>query len=156
MTQGTKESCECATCVSACQHRPGWFLPGEAEKVAEHLEIPLQELFDKKLGVDWWQDEPDIFVLTPAIEGYEGDMYPGNPDGCCVFFVDDKCAIHPVKPHECRTYVHTDLRMDQAVRHMKVADAWREEKQQELVKTLLGREPVSSTFTAGGILGGWW
>ena len=33
-----EHNCECETCRNACSFKPGWFKPGQAEKVAEHLE----------------------------------------------------------------------------------------------------------------------
>lgn len=50
---GTKDSCKCESCQAACRQKPGWFLPGEAERVAEYLGISLEDLFRTKLAVDW-------------------------------------------------------------------------------------------------------
>jgi hypothetical protein len=45
-------SCTCPTCKNACKERVGFFLPGEAEKVAEFKGLELQQLFDDFLTVD--------------------------------------------------------------------------------------------------------
>ena len=86
---GNRVSCTCNSCKAACQKKPGWFLHGEAEKVAEHLKISLQKLFNDYLAVDWYCDDKgnDYFPLSPAVVGNEtGAMFPYKPSGTCVFF----------------------------------------------------------------------
>jgi Fe-S-cluster containining protein len=157
---GTPESCTCAECKRACERKPGWFLPGEVEAVAEHLGITLAELFTSKLAVDWWEDTGDderithdIFVLAPAITtSPPGTEYPGNPEGRCVFYVEGRCTIHPVKPFECRAAFHTDN--DHGViqrQHADVAVAWDEHQGQ--ITDLLGREPEAEEWDFGGLFG---
>lgn len=41
-------SCQCVRCVNACRYRPGWFLPGEAEKAAELKGVPLADFFKQQ------------------------------------------------------------------------------------------------------------
>ena len=133
--------CTCDVCKGACTFKPGWFMPDEIEKVAEYLGLSLQELFDTKIGVDWWVDDEDIFVLAPAtINMSAGEEYPANPIGQCAFYENGLCSIHPVKPFECKKYHHTE---QSAVneRHKSVADAW--EKHQKQIVDLLGREPIA-------------
>jgi len=142
--------CSCQSCQSACTQKPGWFLPGEIEKVSEHLKIPVQELFDNHLGVDWWESEnqeKSIFVLSPAIRNMTpGEEFPGNPIGECVFFENGKCNIHPVKPFECREFIHTD-KGNEIFRNRKtiIKNAW-EPLQQEITE-LLGREPETEEYS---------
>ena len=140
---GTKESCTCSECQSYCQHKPGWFLPGEAEQLALHLGISLQDLFDSKLAVDWWVSNPDIFLLSPAIiSGEIGMEFPANPRGDCIFFEDDLCKIHPVRPFECRETFHNE---NNDRLHKQIADSWIP-CQDQIIK-LLGRQPKSKSFT---------
>lgn len=132
--------CDCDTCKAACRKRPSWFMPGEAEKVAEYLGIPLQELFKTKLGVDWHVGSGDIFLLAPAIQNMSaGQEYPANPRGRCIFFDSELCSIHPVKPFECREYHHSEKEEVCQERHKSVAEAWLDERDQIVV--LLGYEP---------------
>lgn len=143
MKQETKKSCMCKECLAACLHKPGWFLPGEAERVASYFKILLEELFETKLAVDWWSGNPDIFLLSPAIIGNEaGTEFPGNPRGSCVFFKENLCEIHSVKPFECRELFHDGNNNE---RHRKVANAWKQHQNQ--ITKLLGRKPVSVSFT---------
>lgn len=147
--------CVCAKCVAACENRPGWFKPGEVEKVADYLGIPLPQLFKDALAVDWWEadeDFPETFVLAPAMTGEEaGSEYPGDPHGACVFLVEGRCSIHPVKPFECRSYHHDDRQAAMDERRQSVVKEWVEHQQQ--IRELLGREPVAATYFGGGLLG---
>lgn len=145
MKNCSAESGTCNRCVNACKTKPGWFAPGEVEKVAEYLDISLAELFKTKLGVDWWEADDfidhDVFLLAPATVGYEGQMYPGNPHGRCVFLgLDDRCQIHPVKPKECReTWCGEDPTVNIERRQQIVLD-W--DSRQKQIKKLLGCRPM--------------
>lgn len=149
--QGTKKSCFCEQCKSACNFKPGWFLPGEAEQVSIYLKISLEDLFKTRLAVDWWVSGSDIFVLSPAIiNGDVGEEFPSNPRGICIFFKQDLCEIHPVKPFECREMVH-DEKLNK--RHKGVANTWIPYQHQ--IVELPGRKPKSKSFTLfDAILGG--
>lgn len=138
---GSRLSCDCQSCHSACKNKPGWFLPGEAEKVADYLKIPLQQLFDDYLAVDWYSDDKgvDYYPISPAVVGNEtGAMFPYKPSGTCVFLDNGKCKIHAVAPFECQKYYHTQEHSETRQRHDYVAKAWSGNKQQE---ELLGSEP---------------
>lgn len=141
--------CSCSLCVKACKQKPGWFAPGEAEKVAEFLHVPLKDLFKKKLMVDWFEADQNIFILSPAVtHGSPGTEFPGDPRGRCVFLSkDDKCEIHEVKPIECRSYLHSH----DTTRHKEVAEMWNNEEGQNQIKSLLGRDPYATEFE--GFLG---
>ena len=152
--QKQPEDCSCKRCQSACQSKPGWFMPGEAEKAAALLGLTLEEFFKTKLGVDWFEGDPDIFALAPALVGRPtGHEYPGNPRGACVLFVDGRCSIHAAKPLECREYLHGDDRATLAERKVRIRDAWGALAPQKQIEQLLGREPESEEYT-GGLLAG--
>ncbi len=147
---GSRESCTCQSCRSACTEKPGWFLPGEAEIAAESLRLSLQEFFAKYLAVDWWEGDPDIFLLSPAVQGGDtGTEFPGDPRGTCVFFEEGRCRIHAAKPHECRMEWHGD--QGESYSHEATAMAWKDHQGQ--VTELLGREPEASPYYGGGLFG---
>ena len=156
MSDCTPESGTCYKCSGACSVKPGWFLPGEAEKAADFLGVTLEDLFTTKLAVDWWESDHEfpetVFLLAPAMVGETpGEEYPGDPQGTCVFLTEDKrCAIHEVKPHECAAYWHGEDANNIPVRHKRVATEWTEHQDQ--ITKLLGREPEESYYE-GGILG---
>ena len=138
--------CSCDRCKSYCK-RTGWFLPGEIEEVAKFLGLTLQQLFDQKLGIDWWVsgeewcEEDDVFILAPATKNMTpGEEYPYNPKGECVFYKNELCEIHPVKPYECAMAYHTDTKVNE---HEKIARAWVKE-QQQIIK-LLGHKPQAKS-----------
>lgn len=127
--EGTYESCTCDKCVEKCRFKPGWFLPGEAEKVAEYLGISLEELFQKFLMADYLVTRlGDILVLSPAILGrIPGTRFPDNPSGQCIFLEKGLCSIHSVKPYECRIALHNGRA---GKNHREVGEEWRENQQQ--------------------------
>lgn len=141
--------CSCHKCSGACSHKPGWFLPKEAEKAAKLLDMTLKAFFDKYLGVDWWESSKDIFVLAPAnTRMTAGNEYPSDPKGVCVFFKEGKCQIHDAKPHECGAYIHDDTSATVNARHKAIADAWNTDENQAQIETLLGRKPQSEEYYA--------
>lgn len=86
---------------------PGQFMPGEAEKAAEHLGVPWDEFKKQLIKTYHWSPETDPLIWMPR----KTDTYPGleladddftNETGTCVFLKDDRCSIHPVKPWCCR------------------------------------------------------
>lgn len=139
-------NCDCTSCQHACEVKPGWFLPGEAERAAALLGLSLQEFFDKHLSVDWFESVPDIFLLAPASSGSDvGGMYHANPKGRCTFFVGGRCSIYEARPFECRAYHHSQEIPNG--RHEAVAKAWADEQHQAQVANLYGDEPSSSSYS---------
>lgn len=143
--------CSGQDCQQACQQKPGWFRPGEAEAVAELLGMSLEELFASKLGVDWWVggggDEGDLaettFLLSPAITSMQpGEEFPSNPSGQCIFLQDSRCQIHAAKPFECAQLTH-----DGHADRLEIAREWLGPQGQEQIRQLLGREPEAASFT---------
>ena len=148
----TRESGTCSYCRDGCDHKPGWFLPGEAEKAAELMGMSLADFFRQYLAVDWWTGDPNIFLLSPAIVGEEsGSEFPGNPRGTCVFYKDERCQIHAAKPFECRDRWCGSRAAPRAVTHEDVAMAWT--GHQDVIAELLGREPEAEEYYGGGLSG---
>jgi len=144
-----KSSCQCEICKRGCEFKPGWFMPGQIELSAADLGISPKQFFDKYLGIDWWVADDDIYVFAPATtEMKTGQEYPGDPRGCCVFYVDELCTIHSTKPFECAETIHSEKANGL---HEAVANAWK--LHQEQIKELLGREPESSAFGLFDMLG---
>lgn len=143
-------SCDCTGCKSACKTKPGWFLPGEPERVAEFLKITPKELFDNYLAADWYSSadlDKDVFVLSPAVIGNPtGALFPFKPTGTCVFLDENgSCKIHSVAPFECKEYIHSDTKELTTTRHKNIALEWKDK--QESIKVLLGSEPEVPLFT---------
>ena len=138
--------CKCDKCKAACTVKPGWYKPNELEGLARYLNMPLTEAFRKFLGVDWYEAwESPIFLIAPATTSMSpGDMYRANPKGQCIFYKDGKCSIYKARPHECRTYKHTDSRKIVEERHKAVAKSWDKIEHQDKVRELFGAEPQAA------------
>ena len=143
---GTRESCTCQSCVSACEHKPGWFKFGEAEKAAKLMGLSLNKFFEQYLSVDWWEASPDVFLLAPAnSRSTPGQEYPSNPTGRCIFLENGLCKIHAAKPHECLMAFHDDKEGT----HWKqeAMQTWNSDEAQAQIKSLLGREPQTASYS---------
>lgn len=89
--------CSCSQCTKACLTKPGLFMPGEAEGLAEKMGLSFEELFKTRLVVERIPCQPwDILVLAPA----------QDQSGACVFF-EGGCSIHVQgKPYDCAMATH--------------------------------------------------
>jgi Fe-S-cluster containining protein len=124
-----QKSCKCSECVSACEHTPGWFGPGEAEKAAALMGMPFEDFKNKFLGIDYWVGGAN--VLVPLKKGYErfGGLIVGYAyawdHAPCVFLKDGLCSIHDAKPIECRLSVPHDHRLgDPAAMRENIQKTW--------------------------------
>lgn len=142
--------CDCADCRSACERKPGWFAPGEAETAAALKSMPMPEFFRRYLGVDWWEEiDGQTFLLSPATTGMDpGEEFPSDPRGRCVFLQEGRCSIYAARPSECRFSHHTNSHEGHKAKREGVVDKWR--SRQNEVTALLGREPSAASL---GFLG---
>ncbi len=148
--------CSCSECVGYCERRPGWFLPEEIEPLAKFLKLNLQDCFDQFLGADYWagggSDGENIWLLAPAIQGFEGSEYPYNPIGRCTFLDErNRCSIHAVKPYECRAAHHANKRESGV--HEATAMAWK--AHQGTVISAMCREPAEPDGSPLELLEAW-
>lgn len=149
----TKTECACANCQLACQHTPGWFRPGEAERAAKLLGLTLRQFFKKCLRVNYWEAEENVYVLSPAVveRGQTGDMAPANPKGTCVFFQNNRCAIYAARPHDCAygnpcEGLRNEKKLDAAKRdHERTVALWKAHQAQ--IRQLLGRKPEAEPYS---------
>lgn len=84
-----RQGCDCEKCQALCRSEPGWFMPDALPAVAEFLGVTLDELREKYLQTHHC-DETMMFSPRQRL------------DKSCIFFKGGKCAIHSVKPFECR------------------------------------------------------
>jgi Fe-S-cluster containining protein len=154
----SQESGTCEACVGACKRKPGWFRPGEIEQTAGWLGISVQELFDTRLAIDWWEGDdqmPTTFTVAPALVGAQpGAEYPFNPNGRCTFLTDDdRCEIHEAKPYECRSYWcgKEETKAESISVHEETAQLWRAHQDQPTA--LLGRAPQLEDVSLLDIIG---
>jgi len=115
-------SCDCEHCRAACLNSPGWFTPDQIPALVRQLGLPLAEVFRRYLavGVTLMPDGSRRYGVMP--HKLRDGKKPGSlwtlaelaQPGRCVFFDRGKCAIYPVRPHECARMMHD--RPDEAVR----------------------------------------
>lgn len=145
--KGTKESCTCEECRAGCGRRPGWMNPSQFPKIAKFLGLSAEEAFDKYFAIDWWENYKESgrrgYVIAPAIVGCEGGYYPFIPEGQCVFYENERCMIHLVKPKECAEAFHGTFDSEEAkARRFQFVVRWQGKLGQSLIKKVLrGGEP---------------
>ena len=81
---------ECTNCGACCTGAPGRVRVSreELERIAAHL----GERVDAEALPDWAGDECGELRLRE------------RENGDCVFYVENRCSIHAVKPGQCRRY----------------------------------------------------
>ena len=97
--------CACERCTACCKKQPGPLVLGDMERIARHLQIPLEE------AKDFFRASPGALVkdLTNNRTYRVGTIVPRRQKGgACVFLKDGLCSIHPVAPMGCS---HFDTHM---------------------------------------------
>lgn len=133
-------ACACSICVSACRRRPGIFTPDQIAPLAERMGVTVQQLFDERLSIDWWQGDEEFFILMPA-NGSPGEVNDYNPLGRCTFLNgDDRCEIHALgKPAECAA--ERMCEPGDGDLHERMARTWDKPEHQEMIRQLYGHQP---------------
>lgn len=103
-----KPDCSCKSCVAACTHEPGFLDREDMPRIAEFLGITqhrLRSSFLHRFG-NAYALRGDGLRRDVRVGDGGNPLYPGR--GRCVFLTNEaRCAIHPVKPRECRDQDHT-------------------------------------------------
>lgn len=83
---------KCTGCGKCCTGTPGyvWVSPAEAEALAAHLQISVEEFIKK-----YTRRVGDRLSLTER-------KNQGNYD--CVFLEGKRCTVYESRPKQCRTY----------------------------------------------------
>lgn len=149
LAQGTPASCRCIGCKNACATKPGWFAPGEPEALAKALGITFEELFETKLMVDSIDVAGErVFVLSPAIVGFEGKAAPSRPGECVFLDADDLCSIHQEgKPAECAAAFHGYGYGFHAASHLEIGAQWAP-YQSALIRSCFSTMATEMTYDA--------
>jgi hypothetical protein len=106
-----------------CKDRPCWGTPEDIKKI-------IDAGFRDRLMFDYWSGDPDIYMLAPALVGYEGKNAPWWPNGKCTFLdQNDRCELHDLnlKPLEGRVACCPDKRVggeSHRKLHYDVAMTW--------------------------------
>lgn len=108
-------------------------LPAEAEAMIKAGRA-------KELMKDWWEsdsrtgNDSRVYVLAPAIEGYQGEQAPEWGGGRCSLLKEGLCQLHDTgyKPAECRG----DLACGEKQKHLprlKIAPHWMEPAAENII-----------------------
>jgi Fe-S-cluster containining protein len=151
-------NCTCDKCKNACINRPGFFLPDEIEPAARSKGMSVKDYFNKYLVVDYFLKgdyyKRDVFILAPGTMKSDcGREAPFNPKGHCVFFnKKELCDIHTVKPRECAVADHIITEKNYRKERMEIVKAWDNRQSQDMIRELLGREPIVPKPTMSDII----
>src|SRR5262245_10787832 len=126
MTEPT--SCMCPTCQSYCMAKPGFMMPGEADKIAEYLGLSTRELFQRYLVAEHSLDGSMMVLLPAGASQRPGTAVPAvDGPGRCVFLTEaGLCAIHRVKPRGCALVDHSQPPEEKHAIHEHIGNSWRE------------------------------
>ena len=90
--------CQCNSCNHGCKFGSGALAGDDAKHISRFLNISEQELKEKFL------EEKELLnkkILRPKLIREKGKVH-----GQCTFYDDKKgCAVHEVKPLECKTSI---------------------------------------------------
>jgi hypothetical protein len=116
--------------VAICKHRPCWGTPQE-------IAVLIEKGFGDRMMLDWWAgdetDHNDIYIICPAVSGYEGQRSPFFPTGVCSLLENDLCMVHDWKPTEGReNFGCKDTPQSQT--HKEVAMTWNTDEGREVVR----------------------
>ena len=128
-----RTTCDCPDCVSCCTEQPGSCAPGEVERIAEYLQLPVSAVLHK-----FWAS-PGALALNLATGQTIriGTITPKLVRGRCVFLsAENRCTIHPVAPFGCRMFdTHMQAREAQP-RSQWLGKSQRDPAYQSLRRTL--------------------
>jgi len=95
-----RTECACVQCQQCCREQPGHLLPGEMERIAEHLGRPLAEV--KPM---FWASRGAVVMDTQTHRQFRiGTITPryDRRRKACVFLTEEgACSIHAVAPFGC-------------------------------------------------------
>jgi Fe-S-cluster containining protein len=100
--------CDCADCRKPCEHMPGMLAPGDLERIADYVALPIPE------ALPMFRASPGAKVAKQTLTGLHVFRIPTivpaqDETGRCVFLLPDGlCQIHAVAPYGC---THFDWHM---------------------------------------------
>jgi hypothetical protein len=119
-----------------CERRPCWGTLEEAKKL-------INSGFADRLMVDYWvsiegvSDDGNIYLVSPAIRGFEKGFAPDRPTGVCTFLgFDNKCELHDLglKPQEGRVVDHDTKHAESYDLRKNITDTWNTVEGQAVVE----------------------
>jgi len=120
-----------------CERRPCWGTLEETKKL-------INSGFADRLMVDYWVGteglsiDGNVYLVSPAIKGFEGGFAPDRPVGVCTFLgFDNKCYLHDLglKPQEARMVSHDTKNADSFNLRKSIVETWNTAEGQDVVES---------------------
>jgi Fe-S-cluster containining protein len=90
--------CACIACVRNCYFLPGYLIPADLQRIADHL----GEADIVRFALENLLASPGAIVIAEGECFAIPTIVPARrPDGACRFLKDDRCTIHAVNPFGC-------------------------------------------------------
>jgi len=107
-----RTSCGCGECSAHCHVQPGPLAPGDFERIAAKMRLPLE------VARGWFRASPGAVVRIDGVIRRIGTIVPkADQSGRCAFLdTSGRCTIHDVAPFGCRMF---DGHMEQAEAHRR-------------------------------------
>jgi Fe-S-cluster containining protein len=129
--QWPDSSCDCTACRQACLNSPGWFLPDQLQPLADHLGVPLAEVFRRYLAVGTTLMPDGRLCHGVMPHKLRDHKTPGSiwrleelaVPGRCIFYDRGRCTIYPVRPFECSRMLHSRIQGAERLRHW-IVERW--------------------------------
>jgi len=93
----------CQRCGRCCLQRPGTLSKTDVGVISAHLGLTAQEFFQQYCMVDYMSGNVVLILRRHHQEGgdYISSLESWSLDSPCVFYENNGCQIHKVKPHQC-------------------------------------------------------
>lgn len=132
-TPYSRTTCSCATCIQCCKEQPGPLVPGDFERIRDHL-----GLTDTEARAYFWSSPGSLVMDTSTgRQSWIRSITPKYVRGRCVFLdAEDRCRVHAVAPAGCAIF---DTHQTREVAHTRMLWCVKEQLQpgyQELRKSL--------------------
>lgn len=129
-----RTTCACAECVQCCKEQPGCLIPGDLERIAEHL----GETADAAKRHFW--SSPGALLMNTAT-GRTFRVRTITPraskTGRCVFLdAGDRCRVHAVAPAGC-AYFDTHQTLHEGQRRSAVVAALQQDDAYQALRATL-------------------
>lgn len=113
-----RTSCTCTGCTRYCHEVPGYLLPSDLFRIADHL-VATGRITETKQVMDHLRASKGAVVGRGEKRWRIGTITPRMENGRCVFLTeDDRCSIHAVSPFGCSYFSSHDDRAEADIRSL--------------------------------------
>ena len=121
----TRTECACKECVRNCYFIPGYLVPSDIQRIADHM----NETDIVRFALDNLLASPGATIIANGELFQIPTLVPARrQDSACRFLKDDRCTIHSVSPYACRLFDHCQTKEQADAISMRglmeIARAW--------------------------------